>query len=58
MEKTIKIITPLAAILGIIILEALAIAKGINGTGLGLAIAGLAGLGGYKLPEIIKHFKK
>ena len=37
------------AIAGIVILEALAISKGIDGAMLGLAIAAIAGLGGYRL---------
>lgn len=45
------------SIIGIIILEAYALSKGINGTGLALAIAALGGLGGYELHDVIKLIK-
>ena len=49
----IKKIETISAIVGIVILEIYALLQGINGTGIALAIAALAGLGGYKLREII-----
>ncbi len=42
-----KKIETLAAICGIVILESLAIIKGIDGTILTMVVATLAGLGGY-----------
>lgn len=40
--------TPIAAIAAIVILEAIALFKGINGTLMSIAIAAMAGLGGYE----------
>jgi len=40
--------TPIAAIICIAGLEALALAKGIDGAIMGIAIAAIAGLGGYE----------
>ncbi|MBA7653714.1 hypothetical protein ES703_61571 [subsurface metagenome] len=39
----------LVAIVAIVILEAIALLKGINGASFGIAIAIIAGLAGYKL---------
>ncbi len=39
--------TPIVAIVGIIILECLALVKGVNGTGLSLAIGSVCAFGGY-----------
>ncbi len=39
----------LSAIIAILILEALAIIKGIDGALLGFAVAAIAGLGGYEI---------
>ena len=41
--------TPIAAMIGIVILEAIALLKGVNGTAFSLVIAALAGLGGYEI---------
>lgn len=57
---TIKImdkVTILSAIIGIIVIESIALSQGINGTGLSLAIAAIAGLGGYELDKVIKIIK-
>ncbi|GAH18885.1 unnamed protein product [marine sediment metagenome] len=51
--KALKNAEVLAAIWGIIILEAYALSQGINGTGLSLAIGAIAGLGGFKIKEAI-----
>lgn len=50
-------VTVLTAIIGIIILESIALSQGINGTGLSLSIAGIAGLGGYEVRKVIKGGK-
>ncbi len=44
----------IAAIAGIVLLESIAMFKGINGTTLALAIAGIAGAGGFTLRGILK----
>jgi hypothetical protein len=45
--------TPIAAMVGIVILESIALLKGIDGAVFGIVIAALAGLGGYQ----VKVFK-
>lgn len=45
-----KNIIVLAAIAGLVILEAIAILNGINGTMLKIVIAAVAGLGGWTMP--------
>ena len=42
------------AIAGIVILEAVAIYKGINGTALAAGVAAIAGLGGFTIGKILK----
>jgi len=42
------------AITAIVILEAIALFRGINGAVFGLAIAAIAGLGGYTISELRK----
>ena len=44
--------TPIAAIVAILTLEAIALAKGVNGALMGIAIAAIAGLGGYEIKKI------
>ena len=44
----------ITAIAGIVILESIAMFKGMNGTTLALAIAGVAGAGGFTLRGILK----
>ena len=41
--------TPIVAIIGIVILEGIALLKGVNGTVFSIAVAALAGLGGYEI---------
>jgi len=40
--------TPIVAIVAILILESIALIKGVNGAIMGIVIAALAGLGGYE----------
>jgi len=54
MTSRAKLITTLAAISAILILEAIAIIKGLNGVLLAGAIGALAGLGGFSASQIIK----
>ena len=55
--KILKEVEVLAAIVGVIILEAIALSHGINGTILILAIGALCGLGGYEIKEVKKWLK-
>lgn len=41
--------TPIVAIVAIVILEGIALWKGVNGATFGIVIAAIAGLGGYEL---------
>ena len=41
--------TPIIAMLSIVVLEAIALLKGVDGAVFGIVIAALAGLGGYEL---------
>lgn len=41
--------TPIVAIAAIVILEAIALIKGVDGALMGIAVAALAGLGGYEI---------
>jgi hypothetical protein len=49
-----KSLIPLAAILCITVIEAIALAQGIDGTMLALSIGVISGLGGYSVRSIIK----
>ena len=53
-----SIILGLAAIAGIVILESLAILKGIDGVAFSVAIAAIAGLGGVVVDRFIITRKK
>lgn len=50
-------LTPIIAILAILILEIVAILQNINGATLGLAVAALAGLGGWEAKVIKDKIK-
>lgn len=54
-DKTIKIV---AAILGIVILDSVALFNGIDGTLFAVSIAAIAGMAGYQLAPQIKEAKK
>ena len=58
MDKILDKAAVFMAIAGIIILESIALAQGINGTGIALAIAALAGLGGFKIGDMINKGEK
>jgi len=49
--NTIKALTPVVSIVGIIIVECVALSQGINGVGMATSIAAMAGLGGYGVKE-------
>ena len=50
--------TPIAAMICIAGLEALALVKGVDGATLGLVVAALAGLGGYELKVLLDKRKE
>ena len=60
-EKTVTIIvksvTVISAILGVVVLNSIALVNGIDGMLCTLAIVAIAGLGGYELQDMIKHIK-
>ena len=56
--KILDKVTILTAIVGVVVLDAYALSKGINGTGLVLAIATIAGLGGYEVDRVVKYLRK
>jgi len=43
---------PIAAIIGLVIMECVALSNGINGTVFSVVIAAVAGLGGWALPQL------
>lgn len=49
--------TPIVAILAILILETIALLKGVDGALMGIAIAALAGLGGYQVKRLKDKIK-
>uniref|UniRef100_A0A6M3XSI6 Uncharacterized protein n=1 Tax=viral metagenome TaxID=1070528 RepID=A0A6M3XSI6_9ZZZZ len=49
--------TPIAAMAAIVILEAIALLKGIDGAIFGIAIAAIAGLGGYEVKVLRNKVK-
>jgi len=49
--------TPIAAMVSIVILEAIALYQGIDGAVFGICIAALAGLGGYQIKAIKDKIK-
>ncbi|MBA7568168.1 hypothetical protein ES708_09889 [subsurface metagenome] len=49
--------TPIAAIIAIVILETIALLKGVNGALMGIAVAALAGLGGYEAKTLRDKIK-
>jgi hypothetical protein len=48
-----KAIVPLAAVLSIAVIEAMALEKGVDGVLLSISIAAISGLGGYSIRSII-----
>jgi len=50
-----KAIVPLAAVICIAVIEAIALAQGIDGTMLAMSIGAIAGLGGYHIRKIIRR---
>lgn len=49
--------TPLAAIVGICVLETIALLNNVNGATLGLAFAAIGGLGGYEVKAFMMKRK-
>jgi len=49
--------TPIAAMASIVILEAIALLKGIDGAIFGIAIAAISGLGGYEIKVLQNKIK-
>lgn len=49
--------TPLAAIIGICVLESIALLNNVNGATLGLAFAAVGGLGGYEVKAFMMKRK-
>lgn len=49
-----KVIT---AIVGIVVIECVAMMNGINGTVMSLSIAAIAGLGGFELQKVLPKIK-
>jgi len=49
-----KNMVAVVAIVGIVILEAFAIAEGVNGTALAAGVGCIAGLGGFTIGKILK----
>ncbi len=47
-------VVAVVSIVGIIILEGLALLKGMNGTGLAAAVGAIASLGGFTMGKILK----
>jgi len=50
--------TPLAAIIGICVLEAIALLNNVDGAALGLAFAAVGGLGGYEVKAFMMKHKE
>jgi hypothetical protein len=48
-----KALIPLAAIISIAVIEAMALTRGIDGVLLSISIAAISGLGGYSIRSII-----
>jgi len=53
-----RFIIPGLAIIAITTLDAIALCHGINGVMFSTSVIIIAGIGGYKVPEIIKRIKK
>jgi uncharacterized membrane protein YjjP (DUF1212 family) len=53
-----KVIVPVAAIAGIVVMECTAICHGINGKLFALSIAGVAGIGGFYFKGILDFVRK
>ena len=49
-----KYIVTVVAIIGIVILEGIAVYKGMNGVSLAAAVGAIAGLGGFTIGKILK----
>jgi hypothetical protein len=47
----------IAAIIGIVILDSVALMNGINGTYMTLAFVAIAGLGGYEIRDVVDMLK-
>jgi len=54
----IKFIVPTAAIIGIVVIEIVALANGIDGTALAGSMVIIGGIGGYEAKAIRDHYKK
>ena len=48
----------IAAIASLTVLEMVAILKGLDGYLFSLIVVTIAGIAGFKMPDIIKHFRK
>ena len=48
---------PIVAILGLVLLESIALWKGIDGLIFTLVVATISGLGGYKMKHLLDRFK-
>jgi hypothetical protein len=53
-----KSLIPLAAILCVTVIEAIALAQGIDGTMLAMSIGAISGLGGYHIRNLIIRKKE
>ena len=53
-----KFIVPSIAILGIVVIEIVALVNGINGTALAGSMVIIGGIGGYEAKAIRDHYKK
>ena len=56
--KMIKFIVPTAAIIGIVVIEIVALSNGIDGTALAGSMVIIGGIGGYEAKAIRDHYKK
>lgn len=57
-EHVIKLLTPIIAILAIVLLELVAISKGMNGVMLAGSVALIAGIGGFTTKTVKDKIKK
>ena len=48
----VRVITPVAAIIGIVTMECWALSNGMDGALFGLAVAAVSGLGGYEIKAV------
>ena len=55
MKSLIRYITPLFAIAALVILECVALSKGINGTVLSVVVAAVAGIGGFEAKSLFQN---